>query len=246
MFLKIQNLHWVEVACQLFTIPLYIHQFERRHGDQMCLDLLAMAPLPKKDGRTSVGTSSGKSLLFQPYPKGPPWLDSGGPTCHGSFHLPLCIHCGGAGHRASTCDAMRFTTFKRLIFVDWKSDRLVSKSGKHICLVFNIRGTCTTNPLHSIHAHGAHLCSLCGDNPATAREIELQKILYIHTTPYSVNSWTAALLQCNISEDFPNLLHDIKLGSPIDNPPPLTSTFLPRNLPSVTLYCIVATLGGCG
>ena len=75
-----------------------------------------------------------------------------------------------------------------------------------------------------------------GTPPATACEIELWKILYIHTTPYSVDGWTAALLQCNILEDFLNLAHDIKLGSPIGNPPPLTSTFLPRNLPSATLY----------
>ena len=56
--------------------------------------------------------------------------------------------------------------------------------------------------------------------PATAHEIELRKILYIHTTPYSVDGWTAALSHCNILEDFPNLAHDIKLGSPIGNPPP--------------------------
>ena len=66
-----------------------------------------------------------------------------------------------------------------------------------------------------------------GTPPATARKIELRKILYIHTTPYSVDSWAAALLQCNILEDFLNLTHDIKPGSPIGNPPPLTSTFLP-------------------
>ena len=58
-----------------------------------------------------------------------------------------------------------------------------------------------------------------GMPPATAREIEMRKILYIHTTPYSVNGWTAALSHCNILEDFPNLAHDIKLGSPIGNPP---------------------------
>ena len=75
-----------------------------------------------------------------------------------------------------------------------------------------------------------------GTPPATACEIELRKILYIHTTPYSVDGWTAALSHCNILEDFPNLAHDIKLGSPIGNPPPLTSTFLPRNLPSAMLY----------
>ena len=141
----------------------YVHQFKRCRGDQTHLDLLAVAPPPKKDSGTFTGVSSRKSVLFQPYPKGPHRLDSGGPTCHGSFHPPLCVQCGRAGHRASMCNTTRFTTFNRPI-VDWKSNHLVSKSGKHVCLIFNIRGTCTTNPLHGIHVHGAHLCSLCGDN----------------------------------------------------------------------------------
>ena len=87
------------------------------------------------------------------------------------------------------------------------------------------RPTLRTVSMHMVPISAPSVATT-GIPPATARKIELQKILYIHTTPYSVDGWTAALLQCNILEDFPNLMHDIELGSPIGNPPPLTSTFL--------------------
>ena len=72
--------------------------------------------------------------------------------------------------------------------------------------------------------------------PATAHGIDLGEVLYIHTTPYNADSWSVALTLCNLTSDFPNLVHDIKSGSPIGNPPPLSTTFLPRNLPSTDLF----------
>ena len=71
---------------------------------------------------------------------------------------------------------------------------------------------------------------------AAARAPELGETLYIHTTPYLADGWKTALDICNLMNSFPYLVQDIQLGSPIGNPPPLTSTFLPRNLPSATLY----------
>ena len=71
---------------------------------------------------------------------------------------------------------------------------------------------------------------------AAARETDLTRVLYMHTTPYNPAGWQVALEHCNLSDTFPNLIHDIIHGSPIGNPPPLTSTFLPQNLPSASLY----------
>ena len=44
------------------------------------------------------------------------------------------------------------------------------------------------------------------------------------------------LWQHYLSYEFPNLVNDITFGSPIGNPPPLSRTFLPQNLPSAALY----------
>ena len=71
---------------------------------------------------------------------------------------------------------------------------------------------------------------------ATACETDLTCVLYIHMTPYNPAGWQAALEHCNLSDTFPNLIHNIIHGSPIGNPPPLTSTFLLQNLPSASLY----------
>ena len=71
---------------------------------------------------------------------------------------------------------------------------------------------------------------------AAAHTTELEDILYIHTTPYLADGWKSVLDLCNLTDSFPNLIQDIKLGSSIGNPPPLTSTCLPRNLLSATLY----------
>ena len=72
--------------------------------------------------------------------------------------------------------------------------------------------------------------------PATAHRTDLDKVLYIHTTPYNADGWSTALTLCKLTSNFPNIVHDIKFRSPIGNPPPLSTTFLPQNLPSTDLF----------
>jgi len=75
---------------------------------------------------------------------------------------------------------------------------------------------------------------------ATARPVshatELKHILYIHSTPYKGTAWQQALSHCDLSNKFPNLVHDITYSSPIGNPPPLMQTFLPPNLASANIH----------
>jgi len=70
----------------------------------------------------------------------------------------------------------------------------------------------------------------------TAPITDLNKILYIRMCPYNPTSWHDALSNCDLSSYFPNLVHDITYGSPIGNPPALTSSFIPGNLPSADLH----------
>jgi len=72
--------------------------------------------------------------------------------------------------------------------------------------------------------------------PKIAPKTDLNKILYIHTSPYNPMAWHNALNNCHLSCSFPNLVHDLTYGSPIGNPPPLMSTFLPQNLSSADLH----------
>ena len=50
---------------------------------------------------------------------------------------------------------------------------------------------------------------------AAARETDLTRVLYIHTTPYNPAGWQVALEHCNLSDTFLNLIHNIIHGSPI-------------------------------
>ena len=72
--------------------------------------------------------------------------------------------------------------------------------------------------------------------PPTAPEIELTCILYIHTTPYIPAAWQDVLSISNLLPSFPNHVHDITYGFPIDNPPPLSRIFLPQNLASAHVH----------
>ncbi|KAF8521751.1 hypothetical protein BU17DRAFT_87649 [Hysterangium stoloniferum] len=53
--------------------------------------------------------------------------------------------------------------------------------------------------------------------------------------PYVPDAWRRALLDAGLSTRYPTLVYDMIHGSPIGNPPPLTSTFIPPNLPSAGL-----------
>ena len=127
----------------------YVHQFERCRGDQTRTDSLSLAITMRTDAAPN---RTPKSTLFQLYNKTSPRMNS--------FRPSLCIHCGAAGHKALECQATSSTVLNKRIVIDWKANRLVSKMGQLICLMFNVRGTCT-NPQSS--SHGAHSCSLCGD-----------------------------------------------------------------------------------
>jgi len=53
---------------------------------------------------------------------------------------------------------------------------------------------------------------------------------------YKPGTWQHTLSNTNFLSSFPNLVHDITYSSLIGNPPPLTATFLPPNLPSANLH----------
>lgn len=58
---------------------------------------------------------------------------------------------------------------------------------------------------------------------------ELSKL----TTPYIADAFQDALLEAGLNERYPNLVYDIKHGSPLGNPTPLTHTTIFPNLKSV-------------
>ncbi|KAK0222675.1 hypothetical protein EDD85DRAFT_779162 [Armillaria nabsnona] len=77
-----------------------------------------------------------------------------------SSFRPLCLRCGGIGHRADSCSAAAPSKHGRSFLVEWKDDSLVRISDqKYVCIRFNLTG-CRAEP--NFH-HGAHICSLCAD-----------------------------------------------------------------------------------
>ena len=80
-----------------------------------------------------------------------PFAPSVKPNC-------LCLRCGNSGHHANVCHS-KSSRADRPIRVTWKIDKLISKSGRALCILFNIKGSCReTSPTHHEHS-----CSLCGD-----------------------------------------------------------------------------------
>jgi hypothetical protein len=78
----------------------------------------------------------------------------------------------------------------------------------------------------------ASISVLCATMPTTqqlaALKTDYNRIIML----YHVEGWTAALRDCHLLEQYPNIIHDLIYGSPIGNPPPLAYTFIPRNMPS--------------
>ena len=64
---------------------------------------------------------------------------------------------------------------------------------------------------------------------------DLHQILYKVVTPYILEAWRWALLDAGILQDSPTLIHDLKFSSPIGNPPSISFTFIPKNLPSAEI-----------
>ncbi len=55
-------------------------------------------------------------------------------------------------------------------------------------------------------------------------------------TPCKASAWLDTLKRCNLLQKYPNIVHDITHGAPIGNPPLLTSTFIPKNMPSASKH----------
>src|SRR5882724_13688981 len=55
----------------------------------------------------------------------------------------LCLHCGYMGHHACNCSSTQSNHPECPISCDWKLDKLLSKSNKLICIMYNICGTCS-------------------------------------------------------------------------------------------------------
>ena len=108
------------------------------------------------------------SPRYHPYPKPPTAVaaldGSFRPSSDTSFP---CMHCGHKGHRASECSAKHANRPERPLIVQWSRNRLESLDGKHVCLIFNARGTCSSTPSDR---HGDHSCSLCGNSGHGAKD----------------------------------------------------------------------------
>src|SRR5882724_1297254 len=76
---------------------------------------------------------------YMPYEKD---NNRGKPT--NSFHENkkpiLCLHCGYTGHHAGNCTSNQSNHPERPIACDWRHDKLISKSNKVICVLFNVWG----------------------------------------------------------------------------------------------------------
>ena len=64
---------------------------------------------------------------------------------------------------------------------------------------------------------------------------DFHQILYKVITPYVPEAWRQALLDVGLTQDYPNLIHDLEFGSPIGNPPSIDFTFIPKNLLSADI-----------
>jgi len=121
--------------------------FELQWASRTC------APCASRDD-----ASSSTSHRYTPYDKA---NDKGRPfdSFWENKKPTLCLRCGHMGHCAGNCSSMQLNRPERPIACDWRQEKLVSKSNKPICVMFNVRGACS-DPLAS---HGGHICSLCGD-----------------------------------------------------------------------------------
>ena len=77
--------------------------------------------------------------------------------------------------------------------------------------------------------------------PGAALRTDLPKVLYILPTPYKPTTWKLTLFHANLQPCFPNLIHDLTYGSPIGNPPPLSSNL--HHPPTCTLKLLIRKYG---
>lgn len=105
----------------------------------------------------------------------------------------------------------------------------------------NLTQTTSSFALASISEHALPLtsptdcmCALCVMMPTMWPSLALEIDYNCIITPYHVEGWATALHECNLLEHYLNIVHDLFYGSPIGNPPPLTYTFIPHNMPHVS------------
>jgi hypothetical protein len=77
-----------------------------------------------------------------------------------------------------------------------------------------------------------HTDAACASSPTTERRNVLASELYRITTPYKAEGFRIALEENGLTSRYPNIVTDIKQGSPIGNPPQLTHSFIPPNMKS--------------
>jgi len=108
------------------------------------------------------------SPRYSPYPKlpSPAQLDPNSFRPYQDSSSP-CLHCGKKGHHMPDCSAKHSSRPECSIIVVWAHNRLKTIYGKHICLMFNIRGSCSSGITDK---HGAHSCSLCGNPHHRAKD----------------------------------------------------------------------------
>jgi hypothetical protein len=105
--------------------------------------------------------SSSSVVRYHPYSKDWPHSSHSFREQH---KATLCLRCGILGNRAASCFASQYNRPERPFSVEWKTDKLVDCGGRTVCLLFNVRGSCSdANPSHGIHA-----CSLCDDHGHSA------------------------------------------------------------------------------
>src|SRR5882672_1252948 len=160
---------------------IYEKQFERCKLNQA---LLSSRQSPSDYMRTTSGSNDALKVpsgnlhphasslpnlpRYHPHPKLPQAIA----MADGSFQpssetSSSCVHCGHKGHRASDCSAKHANRPERPLIIQWSRNLIESLKGRHICLIFNARGTCSSAPSD---CHGDHSCSLCGDSGHGAKD----------------------------------------------------------------------------
>ncbi|KAF8515934.1 hypothetical protein JB92DRAFT_2716426 [Gautieria morchelliformis] len=140
--------------------PTYFAMFERARNS---IPQRAISYSDARPPRSSRHMFSPDPLAVSHSPRYAPY-DKDRPRSGNSFRESrkpaLCLRCGVIGHRASACSASHASCPERPILCEWRNDHLVDKSNKRVCIMFNVRGSCSDS---SSPTHGEHSCALCGD-----------------------------------------------------------------------------------
>ena len=119
-----------------------------------------------------------------------------------------------------------------------------SPTSKFECFSMYMDGA-TTNLVQNMATTTAPSAVIPSRGQPPVLETDLSNILYKAVTPYVLAACIWALEHENITESYPNLVHNLSHGSPIGNPPPINYIFIPNNLPSANINpeyisCLIA------